>query len=482
MIKATIHNSPYCTDIKFPCSETELSKKLGEIGMNTEHLAPTGMVIDIEPAELFILQDCEVSLDALNYLGKRLDGMDKSEYNQFLAVLSCLEISEGWGLKNMINLTYNLPRYTLIEDTDDLEQIGLTHMLNVSGGLSESEYTNSEWLAEEGMKLLESGSGIDTEYGKLYVNEDVPFEEIFNGMTFPGYYCEPNSVAAVDIEYLNLTELVELPCEDISIKKALCRLGADSLKDCEILVDSTQDISDEWSEKISEVEKTKDLFGLNRILKTEDIRLNREQPVSIFNKEVTRQLRENDFAVSNGGDSLNVMTTDNYSVKIFEDGSMRVPENCPSESYSQINNIMKAARDFCYTFAKAAPLKADGLSKKYRCLAEFNDTVLAENYNEDYGFEFVTWFRSSDGKSVCNGNYFSDYDSAKENFAVRSCLINSRKLFSTEELERLGKCVDFTARHNGDLNLNDCEFLKKLNEKISDNLPEQQDEAPKMSM
>ena len=135
MIKATIQNSPYCTEIRFPCSETELSKKLGEIGMNTEHLAPVGMVIEIEPAELSILQDCEVSIDALNYLGKRLDGMDKSEYRQYLAVLSCSEISGGWGLKNMINLTYNLARYTLIEDTDDLERVGRIHMLNVHGVL-----------------------------------------------------------------------------------------------------------------------------------------------------------------------------------------------------------------------------------------------------------------------------------------------------------------------------------------------------------
>ena len=481
MIKATIQNSPYCTDIRFPCSETELSKKLGEIGMNTEHLAPTGMVIDIEPAELSILQDCEVSLDALNYLGKRLDGMDKSEYRQYLAVLSRSEISEGWGLKNMINLTYNLARYTLIEDTDDLERVGRIHMLNVRGFLSEAEYSNSEWLVEEGMKLLESGNGIDTEYGKIYVNEDVPFEEVFNGTTFPGYYCEPNSVAAVEIGYSDSTELVELPCEDIAIKKALCRLGADSITDCKVLVDSTRDISDEWSEKISDVEKTKDLFGLNRLLKTEDIRLSCK-PVSIFNKEVTRQLRENDFAVTNGGDSLNVMTADNYSVKIFEDGSMRVPENCPSESYSQISNIMKAARDFCYAFAKAATLKADGLSGNYRCLAEFNSTVLAAKYNEEYGFEFVTWDRTFDGKGVTQGNYYSDYLAAKENFAIRSGLIDKDKLFSTEELEQLGKCVNFTARHNGDLNFDDCENLKRLGEKISECLPEQQSDAPEMSM
>ena len=270
MIKATIQNSPYCTEIRFPCSETELSKKLGEIRMNPEHLAPMATVIGIEPAELSMLEDCDVSLDALNFLGKRMDGMCKAELRQFLAVLGCEEVEIGYGLKNIINLTDNLARYTLIEDTDDLEQIGRIHMLNIHGALSESEYNNSEWLSEEGMKLLESGAGIDTEYGKLYINEDVPFEEIFNGTTFPAYYCEPNSVAGIEIGYDSLTEFVEIPCEDIVIKKALCRLGADDILDCKVEVDSSRDISDEWWEKICEVEKTKDNFGLNKLLNTVD--------------------------------------------------------------------------------------------------------------------------------------------------------------------------------------------------------------------
>lgn len=145
MIKATIQNSPYCTEIRFPCSETELSKKLGELGMNPEHLAPMATVIEIEPAELSLLTDCDVSLDALNYPGKKLDGLDSREFKQYLAALSCPEISEVWGLKNMINLTDNLARFTLIKDTDDLERIGRIHMLNVCGGLSESECNNSEW-------------------------------------------------------------------------------------------------------------------------------------------------------------------------------------------------------------------------------------------------------------------------------------------------------------------------------------------------
>jgi hypothetical protein len=482
MIKATIQNSPYCTGIRFPCSETDLSKKLGEIGMNTEHLAPMATVLEIEPYELSVLTDCDISLDALNYLGKRLDGMDSSEYKQYLAVLSCSEISEGWGLKNMINLTYNLARYTLIEDTDDLEQIGHTHMLNIRRALSKSEYTNSEWLAEEGMKLLNSGSGIDTEYGKIYVNEEVPFDEFFNGTTFPAYYCEPNLVAAVEIGYFDLTELVELPCEDITIKKALCRLGADSIKNCKISVDSTRDISDEWSEKISEVEKTKDLFSLNTMLKNEDIRMKREQPVSIFNKEVSRVLGQNDFKVSENKDCITVFSDGNEVAKIFDNGMMSAPGDTSDDVYFEIKEIAGTVSEYCSVYEKAAPLKATDLSGNYRCLSEFNGTVLAAK-NTEYGFEFVTWDRTFDGKGVTQGNYYSDYSAAKENFATRSGLIDKDKLFSTEELEQIRKCVDFTARHNDDLRFEDCQYLKKLNDKISESLPErQQSESPEISM
>lgn len=485
MIKATIQNSPYCTEIRFPCSETELSKKLGEIKMNPENLVPMAKVIEIEPAELSMLTDCDVSLDALNYLGKRLDGMDKLERKQFLAVLSCDEAEIGYGLKNIINLTYNLARFTLIEDTDDLECIGLIHMLNVRGGLSESEYNNSEWLAEEGMKLLESGTGIDTEYGKLFINEDIPFEENFNGTTFPPYLYNGSPVA-VDIGYMGLTEMVELPCEEISIKKAECSIGAGSIGDCKIEISTFTDLPEDLLNKVMAIEQNKDIFGLNNLLKTVDFSVKREQPVSIFKQELSRRLSEEgyyfsfengEFSVTlDGGDVIKIREND----VLYSNGDF---SEVGKDAFYALYHLNREVLDYCTAYEKAEPLIADGLSEKYRCLAEFNGTVLAAKYNEEYGFEFVTWDRTYDGKAVCQGKYFEDYAAAKENFATRSGLIDKDKLFTTEELERIGKCVDFTMRHNGDLNFDDCKCLKKLNEKISESLPEQQQSAaPEMSM
>ena len=486
MIKATIQNIPYCTEIVFPCTETELSKKLGEIGMNPEHLAPIATVIEIEPSELSVLEDCEVSIDALNYFGKRLDGMDELEYKQFLAVLSCHEISEGWGLKNIINLTDNLARFTLIEAADDLEKVGLIHMLNVRGALTEFEYKNSEWLAAEGRKLLDLGKGIDTEYGKLYINEGVLFEEIFNGTTFPAYYCEPNAFVMVEIGYGGLLEFVEMPCEDIAVKKALFRLGADDILDCKVEVDLSRDISDEQWERICAVEKTKDIFGLNNLLKTVDFSVKREQPVSIFKQELSRRLSEEgyNFSFENGEFSVTLDGGDVIKIRendvLYSNGDF---SEVGKDAFYALYHLNREVLDYCTAYEKSSELKTDGLSEKYRCLAEFNGTVLAAKYNEEYGFEFVTWDRTYDGKAVCQGKYFEDYAAAKENFATRSGLIDKDKLFTTEELERIGKCVDFTMRHNGDLNFDDCECLKKLNEKILESLPEQQQSgSPEMSM
>lgn len=485
MIKATIKNSPCCTEIRFPCSETELSKKLSELGMNPEHLAPIATVIEIEPSELSLLTNCDVSLDALNYLGKRLDGMDEREYKQFLAVLSCPEISEGWGLKNIINLTDNLARFTLIEAADGLEKVGLIHMLNVRGALTEFEYKNSEWLAAEGMKLLDLGKGIDTEYGKLYINEGVLFEEIFNGTTFPAYYCEPNAFVMVEIGYGGLLEFVEMPCEDIAVKKALFRLGADDILDCKVEVDSSRDISDEQWERICAVEKTKDIFGLNNLLKTEDILL-KQQPESIFQKEIMRRLSEEgyNFSFENGKFSVKLNCGD--VIKIRKNDVLHSSGNFTDdgkEAFYALYHLNREVLDYCTAYEKSSELKADGLSEKYRCLAEFNGTVLAAKYNEEYGFEFVTWDRTFDGKAVCQGNYYTDYAAAKENFAVRSGLVDKDKMFSTEELESIRKCINFTAMYNDDLNFDDCDFLKKISEKISENIPDrQQNEAPEISM
>ena len=320
------------------------------------------------------------------------------------------------------------------------------------------------------------------EYGKLFINVDIPFEENFNGTTLPPYLYNGSPVT-VDIGYMGFTEMVGLPCEDISIKKAVCRLGADSVCDCKIEISTFTDLPDDLRDKVMAIEKNKDIFGLNELLKTVDFSVKQEKPKSIFYREMSKWLRESKFEFFEKDGCMIVSVDGGAEAKIYNNGTIAALTETVGDEY---HDILRAARyiyEYCSVYEKAAPLKAEGLLGNYRCLAEFNSTVLAAKYNEEYGFEFVTWDRTFDSRAVCQGNYYSDYAAAKENFAVRSGLVDKDKMFSTEELEQLEKCVNFTIRHNGDLKFDDCELLKKISEKISENIPvQQQSDEPEMSM
>ena len=66
-------------------------------------------------------------------------------------------------------------------------------------------------------------------------------------------------------------------------------------------------------------------------------------------------------------------------------------------------------------------LKARGIDE-WKQLCEFNRVVLACQPSR-VGIQFVTWERDYDGSGVNNGHYFSDYQKAKRDFAVRAGLI-----------------------------------------------------------
>ena len=231
------------------------------------------------------------------------------------------------------------------------------HLFNTRGYLSASEAANKEWLAEEGKKLINSGKGIDTEYGKLFVNEEIPFEEIFKRTALPPYYCDPNSVVSVEVSFNGETELVDLPNEDIAIKKALARLGANSIGDCELTIDGYCDITDVLREIIKIVENTKDIFGLNDLLKTEDIRIKQEQPVSIFNKEVSKRLSNEGYDVTADGEWLTVALNGDPIVKINNTDIVYTDGDFYDKDYSGIaslSGIVRNIYEYCSSYRSLA--------------------------------------------------------------------------------------------------------------------------------
>ena len=85
---------------------------------------------------------------------------------------------------------------------------------------------------------------------------------------------------------------------------------------------------------------------------------------------------------------------------------------------------------------------------------------MAARFDRKSGFEFVVW---SCEEYPC---FFSNYDKAREKFAVLSGLVDREKIFDDEELEALYYCVYVTSEMNDALNEDMTKLLNDLGKKL----------------
>ena len=205
MIQVVLQNDYHKTELAFPCREVEIADAL--IALNRDNDLSKGVFISqmIEPEELNVLENQFIDLDELNYLAKRMESFfGEVEFSQFYEALK----HEGFtGMKDIINLTFNMNRYPLIQDISDVAKIGREYMLVTQGALPTGDLDNPCY-AEKGRELIQSGKGIFTEHGMLFVDEDTPFQELYDGEVFPFYLCDSDYVLTVILEYNDKQELI----------------------------------------------------------------------------------------------------------------------------------------------------------------------------------------------------------------------------------------------------------------------------------
>lgn len=168
MIKLKIKYGNSQTDLRFPCTEKEMNVALERI--HAEDVTPLEIYVSevIFPEELGFLQDRFVNLDEVNFLGKRMDGFFGDEEYQFYEAMKL----EGFDtLPDLINLSFNLNRYPLIQDIGDMGKIDREYLLTVKGCLPADDADDPKY-ADFGRKLIQSGKGVFTEHGLLFVDED----------------------------------------------------------------------------------------------------------------------------------------------------------------------------------------------------------------------------------------------------------------------------------------------------------------------
>ena len=106
----------------------------------------------------------------------------------------------------------------------------------------------------------------------------------------------------------------------------------------------------------------------------------------------------------------------------------------------RIEDIAAKTLEYMTAMEAAPQLKASGLDGDYRILADFGGTVLAGTPSK-YGVQFVTWNWDYDRTGVVHGHYFMEnYDGAKQDFAIRSGLIQKERLFTPEQMTEIYRC------------------------------------------
>lgn len=256
-IELLLQNKGRNINFKFPCSESEYQTVCRELELKDNYAFVTNVV---EPKALAFKKDAFVNLDEINYLAKRMNSFDQKELFSFFAAV---EAGDYVSTKDLINLTFNQTCYTLIRDVSNLKNIGYNRVLSSRGCIGVDELEKMD-LEKIGRELLSTGKGIPTNYGLLFRNEDVAFEEVYKGKGFPSYYYTGGEVLGVAIEKDGEQNYIYFPCEGTEIDRALQRIGASDISECNKNIDFCGG-DREWENYFNDLLEKNDIESVNAI-------------------------------------------------------------------------------------------------------------------------------------------------------------------------------------------------------------------------
>ena len=166
--------------------------------------------------------------------------------------------------------------------------------------------------------------------------------------------------------------------------------------------------------------------------------------------------------------------TDERMPKIKDNGDIHYGSEYDSLVSSQIRPIVSRVNEITAAWEKAPAVPFEDISR-FRILSEYNGAALAarddSEYGLDYCLKFVTWRYNYERTGFEHGNYTTDYDTAKEDFAVRSGLVDRRKLFNETELTLIRQGLVYLGADYPDLTSDQMTILGKVVEKIEELVP-----------
>lgn len=247
-------------EVTFPCRDCELEEKLKSIGI-TGNLPSKARVSEvIEPRDLTLKLNQVHNLDEINYLAKRMYCFDRNEMATFMESVKQEKLDTP---KDLINATFNLQRYALIQDVSDMAKVGRHYMLTKQGCLTESEIKELDFAAI-GKEILSVGDVSITNQGLLIKIGNAQLYDVYDGTTFPEYDYIGDGFLKAELYYNGKTEYICLPDDDLSITKAVARLNAPNVESCQCdITEMSADISD-IKDVLNGILDSENLYAVNR--------------------------------------------------------------------------------------------------------------------------------------------------------------------------------------------------------------------------
>lgn len=148
-----------------------------------------------------------------------------------------------------------------------MEAVGKAHYLTVNGAMSRNEEQRTDFAAI-GRELIRSGNGKATEFGILFRNDEIPFEEVYDGTVFPDYDYTGESLVTAAAEFNGKTEYLYLPCDSLAITKAMYRLGAGSVSDLSFTLEDISTNSPAWFDRLKQILTDEGIYEANRVVES----------------------------------------------------------------------------------------------------------------------------------------------------------------------------------------------------------------------
>lgn len=173
--------------------------------------------------------------------------------------------------------------------------------------------------------------------------------------------------------------------------------------------------------------------------------------------EISIALRRAGYGIPATEDGLLTVLMDGLPLcQISDNGSVRywdadIGSAEREDALHQVTQEVETVSEYMRLMETGPLLKAQGLAEDYKLLADFNGVVLAGHHTR-FGVQFATWDWDCDRTGVSQGHYMSNYyEAAKQDFAVRSGLIQKQQIFSLEQLTELYRCASNELGNNFNL-------------------------------